>query len=441
MNQYSSKSFLLSFFLINLVLSSFYLDDRRNPNSTSRVLQVASISERGSLNIDDRKDQSLDKAFVNDHYYPLQPPMPTFIVFPFYEMLRAIGVSHSFEEDQGRSIFKLGSFIIGSLPFTLLLVLLFQSLRSSGRTLLASVILSTLPLYASLLFIYSGVFYSHLLVALCIYLSYIWISKGKFALSAGFLSGVAFFSEYLTAVIFAIWFFQLLYKKETRAAFYYALGLLPFILGFMAYNYATTGHALHTVYSYNVAYNMTNVGFTYPDLGALKDMLISPWRGAFIFMPVLIPALFAMNWKWPGFRSFVSNQSLLPALIFTLVLSSYEEWHGGWTFGPRYLIPAMILFLAGILTKINLEKWQKWLFWIPVSLGMIYSVMAKVTVGYDIPSKFFYPIVYILGKLKNREFLETGFFSDAHTSAMVFCVLILISFILMFAMSRMNAKD
>jgi hypothetical protein len=434
----SSKKFLIIFFLINLVLSSFYLDNRRNPNSTSRVLQVAALSEEGVLNIDSRKDETLDKAFVNGHYYPLQPPLPSLIVFPIYKILKSLGICNEYNMDKGNSIFRLGSFLIGSLPFSLLVIWLLGYLVRGGRSRFSALVISTIPLYGSLFFIYSGVFYSHVLVGLCIAGTYFLINKGEKLFIAGILSGIAFFSEYLVAVMIAIWFFQLLVRRENRQALQYALGILPFVLGFMAYNYATTGDILHTVYSHNVAYEMTNVGFTYPRLTAFLQMLFSPWRGAFIYMPVLITCVFAINWKWEGVKNFIINPIIIPALALTLTLSAYSEWHGGWTFGPRYLMPVMILVFVGFAGRIQFDRFKKYLFWIPVSLGLVYSLITKITVAYDIPSEFKFPLTqYSLPKFMNGEFIDTSIIGGNSTfSAIAFIAAIILSGLIVFVQSR-----
>jgi len=429
------------------VLSGFYLDSRRNPNSTSRVLQVISLAEDGVLHIDKHKDETIDKAFVNDHYYPLQPPLPSFIVYPFYKILKAIGICKDYEDDNGNSVFLLASFLIGSLPFALIIIWLFSHLVIEGRTAIDAVLISMLPLYGSLFFVYSGMFYSHVLVAMTIIYSYHFIQKQKHLFLAGVLSGVAFFSEYLTAVIFAVWFFQIVLKKEYKQGIYYALGLLPFVLAFLTYNYLTTGNILHTVYSYNFAYDMDNVGFSYPNIVSLFQMLFSPWRGAFIYMPVLIASVLAFNWKWEGIRNFISNPVIVPALTLTLALSAYSEWHGGWTFGPRYLMPAMILIFVGNVHKIELKGVKKYLFWIPVLLGLTYTFIAKVTVLRDIPSKFKYPFYqfvwpnFMSGNFNEGQVLTYLFDIPYSVAAAVFVLAFTASIIwFSFALSRKAAK-
>ena len=281
----SFRNFLVAFFLVNLIISSFYLDSWRNPNSTSRVLQVASLSEKGTFAIDEYEDQTIDKAFVKDQFYPLQPPWTSIMVWPVYEFTTLVGITNPYDEDEGRSIFLLGGFLTGSLPFALLITLLLYSLHLNGMSLRKAVMISMLGLYGSMYFIYAGVFYSHLLVAFCIGLSYHFISRQKYLFWSGILSGAAFFSEYLTAVIFAVWFFQMLFTSGYRSALLYGLGLLPFVGMFLAYNWMATGNPLLTVYSFNVSYDMEAVGFTYPRFDALWKMSFGTWRGALFYRP------------------------------------------------------------------------------------------------------------------------------------------------------------
>src|ERR1035437_6472530 len=86
------KRFTLYFILINLFFSAFYLDSWQNANTTSRVLPVLSMVDLGTMKIDSFADKTIDKSFVNGHYYLDKAPLPTFIIVPFYATLKATGL-------------------------------------------------------------------------------------------------------------------------------------------------------------------------------------------------------------------------------------------------------------------------------------------------------------------------------------------------------------
>jgi hypothetical protein len=79
-----------------------------------------------------------------------------------------------------------------------------------------------------------------------------------------------------------------------------------------------------------------------PRFAVINELLFSYYRGLFFSSPVLLLAMISliqMAWKrqW-------RPEALLIGVIFIAYLtmnSAFNHWHAGWTFGPRYLIPAL----------------------------------------------------------------------------------------------------
>jgi hypothetical protein len=84
--------------------------------------------------------------------------------------------------------------------------------------------------------------------------------------------------------------------------------------------------------------------FSYPLLAGLQGLLLSPLRSAFLYSPPLIGALI----MW---RRFLREQGrtavfiLSIPLLYLLVHSKFLGWHGGYVWGPRYLVPVTGFFL------------------------------------------------------------------------------------------------
>jgi hypothetical protein len=135
------------FVAVNLLLSAYFLDAVPSPNPTSRALPVLTIYEEGRYAIDTYEKSTMDKSFVNGHYYPDKAPLTTWIVLPFYGVLKWLHVA---EPASGRPRWLpatlLGDFLCGSVPFVLLVWLI---LRKVVRDVPAAdaVLLCMLPLY------------------------------------------------------------------------------------------------------------------------------------------------------------------------------------------------------------------------------------------------------------------------------------------------------
>lgn len=95
-------------------------------------------------------------------------------------------------------------------------------------------------------------------------------------------------------------------------------------------------------------------GITAPGAEALLGLLVSPSRGLFFFAPVLL--LSAVGLVVLARQASRRAEALLLALgagVPVVTFAGYENWHGGSSFGPRYLIP-VLPFLAALVSALPL---------------------------------------------------------------------------------------
>ena len=118
-------------------------------------------------------------------------------------------------------------------------------------------------------------------------------------------------------------------------------GVLGFVL-YSLYNLLRFGHALNFGPRWEFSLSALPLG--------LAGLLISPGRGLLWYSPAVFLAIvgFCRAWKSRPL------EVLLIATLFAgfLVLhSAVPYWHGGWSWGPRYLLPALpgLLALTGLL--------------------------------------------------------------------------------------------
>lgn len=98
-------------------------------------------------------------------------------------------------------------------------------------------------------------------------------------------------------------------------------------------------------------------------LSGLYGLTLNPGKGIVFFSPVVIVALAGIPGLWHRSRTvaFVCAGFLASVLY---AYSNYSVWHGGWCWGPRFLVPLMPLvsLLTGPLLNQATLNWIAWPF-------------------------------------------------------------------------------
>jgi hypothetical protein len=108
----------------------------------------------------------------------------------------------------------------------------------------------------------------------------------------------------------------------------------------VAYNLIRFGDALQFGYEPPV-----DPGFTTPLWEGARGLLLSPEKSIVLFAPAIVlvpPALVAL---WRRRRLATALLSALFAVTFALA-ATWHSWMGGWSWGPRLVIPGVALLLA-----------------------------------------------------------------------------------------------
>ena len=181
-------------------------------------------------------------------------------------------------------------------------------------------------------------------------------------LLCGLLLGWAVISEYPTALAAAaIGIYALVRRPRIWLLMLAIGGALPALL-LVVYDLKAFGTLLPVGYAYSALWqNQHHTGFmsvTYPQPAALWGLTFGIFRGLFVRAPWLLLALPGLVAWWRTGRLRAEWWALLSVSILTLLFyGSSMMWWGGFTAGPRYIVP-MIPFLAVPAAWWVATRWQ-----------------------------------------------------------------------------------
>lgn len=358
---------LIIFFLLAFVYGYFYQDSGWNGNS--RFGLIFAIVREGRLTIDTFHDQegtiTGDKSFLNGHYYSdkgIGPAIAGAVVYaPLYWIKRNFNLISQPVAQMIITFVVIGlpSAVAGSLIYILVLYL-------SKRRLHAFVITLAIAL-GTLFFPYSITFFSHqfssslLFIAFCM----IFFLKQKpglwqdwYLFIIGLLAGWALISEYPTAIIIlalAIYYISIVMRNHTYPRFRSFIlpilgGSIPVVLQ-LVYNQVCFGNFFSSGYAYedspifSSAMSQGLMGIQWPDLRVLFYMTLHPTMGLFWQSPVLIFSIIGAVAMFREHR-YRSEAILVVWIIvsYLVIMSGYYMWWGGYSLGPRHLIPILPYF-------------------------------------------------------------------------------------------------
>ncbi|MFZ1946397.1 MAG: glycosyltransferase family 39 protein [bacterium] len=275
---------------------------------------------------------------------------------------------------------------------TAVVCLLFWSLlRRYGLSRRAALFATCLLGFATPFWVYSRDYFAEPLFTACLLGSlYLVTDPAKHAASrrlvaAGLATSLGMLTRASFIPVAAIFAIYLAVGARDRAegarmAARYALACLPGLAVAGALNYYRFGGILLT--GYHTAFDK---GFSLPLAKGIYWNLASPYRSIVLYAPVVV--LFAL-----GVREFARRHRAeawlvvsITAYIF-LVYSRWWAWHGGWCWGPRFLLPVIpLLMLVGLVGA----RGRRWLPATAAALGLagfcvqLVGVLVNYTAAYD----------------------------------------------------------
>jgi hypothetical protein len=138
------------------------------------------------------------------------------------------------------------------------------------------------------------------------------------------------------------------FRSRLDALAYFALGALLPTLILLFYNQVAfgsprdMGYFHHATREFAQVHNPHNpLGLSPPDWSKLIPLLWGRYRGLLFYAPILLLSLPGWVALWARRDRGLATVSLLAVAAVLLVNLSYPEWTGGWSTGPRLLVPLL----------------------------------------------------------------------------------------------------
>jgi len=159
------------------------------------------------------------------------------------------------------------------------------------------------------------------------------------------------------------------------------VGLAPFLI----YNYSLLGNVTELILKYNDRQIYTQVseeiftryGFLDINLSIVYQILLGHYRGLFIYYPIF---LFSFYGLYLMYKQNYKRETLLILFIlisFIIFTASRITWHGGYTFGLRFLLPTMPFLTIPVIFVIkNIRSPLRSSFFILVFLSFFTNLLS-----------------------------------------------------------------
>jgi hypothetical protein len=313
-------------------------------NEYSRYDLVRAIVEQGTTRIDSYHQNTGDAAFYEGHWYSDKSPGSAILGLPVYAGLMLVSGGAPKEVDGVQAL----AFVESGVATVILVLLLIRFLGPLVGETWATVVGLAYGL-GSMAFPFATMFFGHATSTAALFAAFYLLHRHKLRpgrwgpVVAGFVAGWAVLVEIPVVLgVAALAMYAAFLGRGVVARF--ALGGIPLALVLIAYNWLTFGSPLSIGYQFSPTFQGQNeqglISIVWPQLSTTWDLLIGP-RGLLRLSPWFAVAPLGLV----ALRRRDARFEILLAAVICVAFLTYNSGalnpFGGWTPGPRYLMPAL----------------------------------------------------------------------------------------------------
>ena len=356
--------------LLCLFLAGYFVRENPEPNGDGRLAVTYAIVDRGTVAIDAYVAAMprllVDASEFDGHYYTARPPLPSFILAPLYLAMRLVTGPASITDVHWRWLMTLA---LSGTSLVVVVLVVWRLQRDLGLRYAGSPVAALVTATATPLVVYASLGLSHVFAAaLLLGVLYCALRAPRYGVLSGVLFGALVATELVSALGAAIPFGWAVWGRVRssgpRGVVAPILGAAAGSLAFPIYLLLAFGSPFADMNAYLVTrefrdgYAAGPLGL--PSLEAVLALLVSPNRGLLVFAPIVALGIWRLVWLWRHEATYTGPQvaasrvavglSGAAALTIFLAISGYMWWHGGSSYGPRYLVPVLPLLCWSLAT-------------------------------------------------------------------------------------------
>lgn len=338
----------------------------RDWNISSRLMLTYALADRGTIEITGLEDHTRDRARIGRCYYSDKLPGFSVLAVPPYLLAKTCfqlpehplnRPGRGFTHWPADYAVTLGTSGLATALTGALLAMWALAIGCSSRL---AVLVGLAYGLATPAYAYATLAYGHQLTSFALLASYwlIWTAPGRRrsgprAGLAGFLAALAVTVELQVAPVAAVlglYLFSLVIARKLPAhsIITFGLGALVPLGALLVYNVSAFGSPWDMGYfhediaQFSQVHSRANpLGLQVPDTSKIVPLLWGRYRGLLFYAPVLVLApvgeiVLARRRFWG-----LLGVTAAACLVVFLVNLSYPEWTGGWSTGPRLLVPLL----------------------------------------------------------------------------------------------------